>query len=188
MPNRGYWSRRVHLPALAVLALAGVAACGSDTPTGPSQDAVFRPAAVPFTLSRGSTYRVNFRVSAAAWAGSAPPDQLVVSMGSGEYSGNVSSGSGFSVELFNGAQRLGTASESAACPFESFVASTPGSCLQHLADFGPIQSGSIEGRIEMVFRGTNATVRGFAELFLVRRADSRVIQNGVTITSHEIRQ
>lgn len=187
MRHRKYWTRRANLTALALLALAGSAACGSDTPTGPSQDAVFRPATVPFTLSRGSTYRVSFRVNASAWGNAAPPDQLMVAMGSGEYSGNTSSGSGFRVELFNGSQRLGTGSESAACPFESFVASAPGSCLQHLADFATIQSGTIDGRIEMIFQGTDATVRGFAQLFLVRRADSRVIQNGVTITSHEIR-
>jgi hypothetical protein len=55
-----------------------------------------------------------------------------------------------------------------------------------VADFSTIQSGSIDGRVEFTYRGTSANVTGPFDLFLVRRSDSRVMQNGITVTGHEI--
>ena len=170
------------------LLLAATACGGSDSPTGPSANASWKPTAPPFVLSRGDQYRITFRINAATWSGSAAPDQLFVFPGAGEYDGNVSSGSGFAVEVFDGARQIGTAAEREGCPLLSFVASSPSDCTQYPIDFSTIQSGTIDGRIQLRFRGTQARVQGLFTLSLVRRSDSRVIQNGVSITAQELFQ
>ena len=164
-----------------------VSACGgSDEPTGPSPSAVWQPISPPFTLARNDRMRILFRVNASAWSGAAAPDLLSLAKGNGSYDGNVTSGSGFRVELQDGARALGSATETDPCPLIAFVASAPAMCTETVADFSTIQSGSIDGRVEFTYRGTSANITGPFSLFLVRRSDSRVMQNSITVTGHEI--
>jgi hypothetical protein len=175
----------VRLTCFALMVLL-VGCGGSDDPTGPSATAVWQSVSPPFSLARNDRVRILFRVNAAEWSGAAPPDMLSVLKGSGQYDGNNSTGSGFRVELQDGARVLGTATETDPCPLFNFVASAPANCTETVADFASIQSGSIDGRVEFTYRGTSANVTGPFDLILIRRSDNRVIQTGVTVTGHEI--
>jgi hypothetical protein len=147
---------------------------------------VWQSVSPPFSLARNDRMRILFRVNAAEWSGATAPDMLSVLKGSGQYDGNNSSGSGFRVELQDGARVLGTATETDPCPLFNFVASAPANCTEAVADFASIQSGSIDGRVEFTYRGTSANVTGPFDLILIRRSDNRVMQTGVTVTGHEI--
>lgn len=178
--------RLLRISCVGSIALMLSACGGSDSPTGPSPNATWQPISPPFTLARGDRVRILFRVNTAAWSGAGPPDMLSVLKGPGEYSGNVSSGSGFTIELQDGSRRLGGATETDECPLFNFVASAPASCTESAADFSTIQAGSIDGRVEFRYRGTTANVTGPFDLFLIRRGDNRVMQNGVTVVGHEM--
>jgi hypothetical protein len=177
------------LIAVGIVITTGGCAGAGSSPTSPT--ATPTPAVAPFTLSKGDTFRIEFRINPAGWAGLPTPDTMSIQlMGSGESDGDTD---GCPVEVYDGPRRVGSGKASSCYSIGIVQAGTttgPGEPRDVLMDFAPILAGTIEGRIDLHVTAKRFTSNALYQIYLMKNTGGGHYRgandNAVTITSQTI--